>query len=107
MAWALHPVRLFPGWVPGPVWTGTENLTPTGIRSPDRPVFSESQYRLSSPGPCIVSVFVQKYTAYLHMKLQYCLFVYFFAFQRLLHFLQSDCVHAVLMSLNHGSFSQR
>jgi hypothetical protein len=26
------------GWVPGAVWTGTENLAPTGIRSPDRPV---------------------------------------------------------------------
>jgi hypothetical protein len=25
------------GWTPGPVWTGAENLAPTGIRSPDRP----------------------------------------------------------------------
>jgi hypothetical protein len=24
------------GWAPGPVWTGAENLAPTGIRSPDR-----------------------------------------------------------------------
>jgi len=24
------------GWVPGPVWTGEENLVATGIRSPDR-----------------------------------------------------------------------
>jgi hypothetical protein len=23
------------GWTPGPVWTGSENLTPTGIWSPD------------------------------------------------------------------------
>jgi hypothetical protein len=22
------------GWAPGPVWTGAENLGPTGIRSP-------------------------------------------------------------------------
>ena len=29
---------------PGPVWTGAENLTPTGIRSPDRPACSESLY---------------------------------------------------------------
>ena len=28
------------GWGPGPVWTGAENLAPTGIRSPDRPVRS-------------------------------------------------------------------
>jgi len=27
---------------PGPIWTGAENITPTGIRSPDRPVRSES-----------------------------------------------------------------
>ena len=24
------------GWAPGPVWTGAENLAPTGIRFPDR-----------------------------------------------------------------------
>ena len=40
------------GWVgPGPVWTGVENLARSGIRSPDRPACSESQYRLSNPGP--------------------------------------------------------
>jgi hypothetical protein len=38
-------------WAPGPVWTGTENLAHTGIRSPDRPDRSESLYRLSYPGP--------------------------------------------------------
>ena len=35
------------GQAPGPVWTGAENLTPIEIRSPDRPVRSESLYRLS------------------------------------------------------------
>ena len=35
------------GWGPGSVWTGAENLAPTGIRSPDRPVRSQSLYRLS------------------------------------------------------------
>ena len=34
------------GWTPEPVLTGTENLTPTGIRSPNRPAHSESLYRL-------------------------------------------------------------
>ena len=34
------------GWAPGPVWTGAENLGPTGIRSPDRPARSQSLYRL-------------------------------------------------------------
>jgi hypothetical protein len=27
---------------PGPVWTGAENLAPTGTRSPDRPARSKS-----------------------------------------------------------------
>jgi hypothetical protein len=35
------------GWAPGPVWTGSENLAPTGIPSPDRPARSQSLYRLS------------------------------------------------------------
>ena len=39
------------GWAPGSVWTGVENPAPTGIRSPDCPVRSESLYRLSYPGP--------------------------------------------------------
>jgi len=37
------------GWAPGPVWTGAENLAPTGIRSPDRPARSQSLYRLRYP----------------------------------------------------------
>ena len=38
-------------WIPGPVWTGAENLTSTGIRFPDRPARSQSLYRLSCTGP--------------------------------------------------------
>jgi hypothetical protein len=37
------------GQAPGPVWTGAENLAPTGIRSPDCPACSKSLYRLSYP----------------------------------------------------------
>jgi len=37
------------GWAPRPVWTGAENLAPTGIRSPDRPPRSQSLYRLRYP----------------------------------------------------------
>jgi len=44
------PIVQEAGWAPGPVWTGAENLGHTGIRSPDRPARSESQYRLSYPG---------------------------------------------------------
>jgi hypothetical protein len=43
-------------WAPGPVWTGAENLAPTGIRSPDRPARSQSLYLLSYPGPQLVTV---------------------------------------------------
>ena len=43
------PIVQEAGWTPGPVWTGAENLAPTGIRSPDRPARSHSLYRLSYP----------------------------------------------------------
>jgi hypothetical protein len=44
---SLPPVSIVleAGWAPGPVWTGAENLAPTGIRSPDRPARSQSLYR--------------------------------------------------------------
>jgi hypothetical protein len=35
----------------GPVWTGARNLTPTGIRSSDRPARSTSPYLLYYSGP--------------------------------------------------------
>ena len=39
------PIVQEAGWAPGPVWTGAENLAPTGIQSPDRPACSQSLYR--------------------------------------------------------------
>ena len=45
------PIVQEAGWAPGSVWTGGENLGPTGIRSPDRPARSQSLYRLSYRGP--------------------------------------------------------
>jgi len=45
----LVPIVQKAGWAPGPVWTGAENLNPTGIRSPDRPARSQSLYRLRYP----------------------------------------------------------
>ena len=38
-------------WAPGPVGTGEENVTPTGLRSPDRPSCSKLLYLLRYPGP--------------------------------------------------------
>jgi hypothetical protein len=45
-----EPIVQEAGWAPGPVWTGAENLAPTGIRSPARPALSQSLYRLRYPG---------------------------------------------------------
>jgi len=45
----LVPIVQEAGWAPGPVWTSAENLSPTGVRSPDRPARSQSLYRLSYP----------------------------------------------------------
>ena len=43
------PIVQEAGWAPGQVWTGAGNLVFAGIPSPDRPVRSESLYRLSYP----------------------------------------------------------
>jgi len=42
----LVPIVQETGWAPGTVWSGAENLAPTGIRSPDRPARSQSLYWL-------------------------------------------------------------
>ena len=54
------PIVQEAGWDPGPGWTGAENLTPIGIRSPDRPARRQSLYRLSYPAhiPFTVHVFI-------------------------------------------------
>ena len=43
------PIVQEAGWAPGPVWTGAENLAPTGIWSPDRKACSQSLYQLCYP----------------------------------------------------------
>jgi len=45
------PIVQKAGCAPEQVWTGAENLAPTGIRSPDRPARSQSLYRLRYLGP--------------------------------------------------------
>jgi hypothetical protein len=54
---ALYPQERDPvpivqeaGSAPRSAWTGVENISPTGIRSPERPARSESLYRLSRRG---------------------------------------------------------
>ena len=50
----LVPILWEDGWAPGPVRTGAEKLASTGIRSPDRPVRSESLHRQCCPGPLVM-----------------------------------------------------
>jgi hypothetical protein len=49
------------GWAPGPVWTGAENLAPTGIRSPDRLDRSQSLYHLSYPTLTMCPAFIRNH----------------------------------------------
>jgi len=49
----LVPIVQEAGWASGPVWTGAENLVPTGIQSPDRPARSQSLYWLCYPAHCM------------------------------------------------------
>jgi len=48
------PIVQEAGWAPGPVWTGVENLAPSGIQSPDRPARSQSLYRLRYPAHTVL-----------------------------------------------------
>ena len=48
-------------WAPGPVWTGEENLAPTGILSPHRPARSHSLHRLRYPAHWL-NIVVRYYT---------------------------------------------
>lgn len=43
------PVLKEPEWVSGPVWNGAENLTLTGLGTPNRTASSESLYRRCHP----------------------------------------------------------
>jgi hypothetical protein len=43
------PIVQEAGWASGSVWTCAKNLTPTGIRTPDRAARSQSLYLLSYP----------------------------------------------------------
>ena len=63
------------GWAPGPVWTGAENLAPTGIRSPDRPARSQSLYWLSYRGPYLKRKYKQNFEFGKSNSDYFCLFV--------------------------------
>ena len=65
------PIVQEAGWSPGPVWTGAENLAPTGIRSPDRPARSQSLYRLRYPAQ-LAQVKPWKYTSHCYLEGRIC-----------------------------------
>jgi hypothetical protein len=48
-------------WAPEPVWTGIKSFVPAGIRSPNRPLFSESLCRLSYPSPHVFTYNIIKF----------------------------------------------
>jgi len=50
--WKRDPVAIVQEakWAPGLVWTGVENLVPTGVRSLDHRTGSELLYLLCFPG---------------------------------------------------------
>ena len=54
------------GWAQGPVWTGAENLAPTGIRSPDRPAPSQSHIPTTLPGPLAVCLTLRLLISYIY-----------------------------------------
>jgi hypothetical protein len=54
------PIIQEAGWAPGPVWTGAENLAPTGIRSSDRPARSQSLYWLRYPSVCLLASYTEQ-----------------------------------------------
>jgi hypothetical protein len=58
-------------WAPGSTWTGAGNLSPTGIRSPNRPTHSETLYRLSYRGPQLTSLPLTT-----HARSKSCIFSY-------------------------------
>ena len=60
------PIAQEAGWASGPVWTGAENLAPTGIRSPDRPARRQSLYRLHYPAH--IYYLIRNFLRFAHFK---------------------------------------
>jgi hypothetical protein len=76
-SWPFYPRKGDPvpvvqgdGWTPEPVWTGAENVVPTGIRSPDPPAHSESLYRLHYPSSPILIGLPYKYSH--EVRIHFC-----------------------------------
>jgi hypothetical protein len=108
------PIVWKAGRATGLKWTGAENLTPTGIRSPDCPACIKSLYQLRYSSPqfytilCIKFVFIYYYVSVLCMKLiqnGYVMFVssigmyhhsYYSTYFKIWHFV--DCVSCITIT---------
>jgi hypothetical protein len=62
----LVPIVQEAGWAPGLVWTGAENLAPTGILSPDCAARNQSLHRLSYPALSYECIYM--YFLFVHWK---------------------------------------
>ena len=86
------PIVQEAGWAPGPVWTGAENLVPTGIRSPDRPARSQLLYGLRYPAN-------STYCDQNNFE--------FTAFQRYVFILESPCINFLILPRIFGDNSYK
>jgi hypothetical protein len=55
------PIVQEAGWAPQPVWTGAENLTSTGIRSPDHPACSQLLYHHATQTTMLCEFYVYSF----------------------------------------------
>jgi hypothetical protein len=74
-------------WFPGQVWTGAENISPTGIRSPDRPALSESLHRPHRPTLAVAVVVLQPTEIGVQHQLHYFLWS---TYDMFIHFSQCE-----------------
>ena len=58
------PILQEVGWASGSVWTGAENLAPTGIRFPDRPARSSVTIPIELPGPPVTIIIEREKKCY-------------------------------------------
>ena len=71
------PIVQGTGWALGPVWTGAENLAPTGIRSPDLPARSECrQLAVLEQFPCAADCLFKNLITSLIFFINHCFTIF-------------------------------
>jgi hypothetical protein len=88
------PIVQEAGWVPEPVWTGAENLSPTRTRSLDLPSRSSVAIPTELPVPPIINEFMYNY---MHN------FTYaFFYASCTIQLIQAEFIKAIIQNLGYG-----